>query len=94
MVAPRKPETRREIYAGLLKRNPAARVPDGLDEAYVGYTIGADAPVAVYDYDHSVRILMKQEKSLTEEDALKMFELAHVLVFDCDDAPIFVRFQG
>lgn len=94
MVAPRKPETRREIYAGLLKRNPAARVPDGLDEAYVGFTVGADAPVAVYDYDHSVRILMKQEKSLTEEDALKMFELAHVLVFDCDDAPIFVRFQG
>ena len=94
MVAPRKPETRREIYAGLLKRNPAARVPDGLDEAYVGYTVGADAPVAVYDYDHSVRILMKQENSLTEEDALKMFELAHVLVFDCEDAPIFVRFQG
>jgi hypothetical protein len=94
MIAPKKKETRRERFYGLLSRNPAARIPDKLDDAYVGFTVGKDPSVAVYDFDHAVRILVADpESEASQEDLLDFFETSSVLAFECEDAPIFVRFD-
>lgn len=94
MIAPKKKTTRRERFASLLKRNPVARIAEGLDEAYVGFTVGEAPSVAIYDYDHAVRIICASpDFKETEADLVDFFELYNILAFECEHAPVFMRFD-
>jgi hypothetical protein len=59
------------VYAALRDVNPAALVCVGFEEAYMGFTVEA-SPVAVYDYDLCIDIVMG-EGDITEEEAVAYF---------------------
>lgn len=54
--------------------NPKALLADGFEDAIIGYVEGADqTPVALYDRDKCITILMTQDK-MSEADAWEYFE--------------------
>lgn len=73
--------------------NPDAAIAVGLDEALIGYTVGGEEHVAVYDMDKCIEILMKTH-DCNEEDAEDFFSYNVLRGADycCDEnAPVFVR---
>lgn len=81
------------LYASLRLANPDALVCLGFETAYMGFTVEAQ-PVAVYDYEMCIDIVMG-EGDITEEEAVAYF------VFNTmgkcvgkKDAPIFVQGLG
>jgi hypothetical protein len=87
MIAARRPEER-EVYRELLAVNPKALVAKGLSEAYIGHSSGV-RPVAVYDYEACVEIVMAN-KGLSHEQAVDYLSEHTVPELVGRDLPIFV----
>lgn len=62
---------------------------DGYDDALIGITEGMN-PVAVYDSDKCIDILMK-ESDINEEDALEYFYFNTIGANVGEKTPVFIR---
>ena len=81
------------IYAPLRDANPNALVCKGYESAYMGFTVGKN-PVAAYDYDICIDIVIG-EGDITEEEAVAYFVFNTLT--KCtgrENAPVFIRGQG
>lgn len=76
------------MYQELLVVNPNALVAKGLSEAYIGHSSGV-RPVAVYDYETCVEIVMS-DRSMSYEQAVDYLAEHTVPEFVGTDLPIFV----
>lgn len=77
-------------YATLRRLNPKALVCSTYSDAYLGFTVGK-RPVATYDYDCCIRIVVG-EGDLTEEEATVYFY--YFTISKClgkRHAPLFIR---
>ena len=83
----------RKIYAPLRDANPEALVCRGYEPAYMGFTV-AKRPVAVYDYDICIDIVIG-EGDITEDEAVAYFVFNTLQkCTDVPNAPVFLRGQG
>lgn len=77
-------------YRDLREANPKALICLGYEDAYMGFTV-ARRPVATYDYDACIDIVI-DEGDLTEEEAAAYFY--YYTLSKCQgvkNAPLFVR---
>lgn len=71
--------------------NPDALLPDGLDDAYIGYTIGpAGRSVAVYDAERCVEVVAR-DHGMTAEDAEEYLDHNTFCAYVGPDGPLYVR---
>ena len=62
------------IKAALTEQNPHAILFDGYEAALIGYVGSTGSlPVACYDYEKCIEILMKRDK-MSREEAVEYFE--------------------
>jgi hypothetical protein len=87
MIAVNRPEDS-NVYSELRIMNPNALVAKGLSEAYIGHSSGV-RPVAVYDYETCVEIIMV-ENCMTYEQAADYLGEHTVPEIVAPDLPIFV----
>ena len=64
-------------------------VADGFDNALIGITEGSN-PVAVYDTDKCIQVLMEDE-GMTDEEALDYFYYNTVGAYVGEKTPLFIR---
>lgn len=64
-------------------------IADGFDDALIGITEGNN-PVAVYDTDKCIQILMREDE-MNEEDAVDFFYFNTVGAYVGEKTPIFLR---
>jgi hypothetical protein len=96
--------TAEQIIEELGILNPEARTADGFDRALVGYTDPSQGrkPVAVYDRDLCVKVIMDNNRSDEDEDEDELLESAEdqlnydtyrsLVYYDFgENAPIFIR---
>lgn len=70
--------------------NPNALLADGLEDAFVGYTVNFHhAHVAVYDYDKCVQVLVNRD-GMTWEEAEEFLEFNTLSAYVGDNGPLFV----
>jgi hypothetical protein len=67
-------------------------VLDGFDEAFVGVVdrIGMERPVACYDFDKCINVLVKRDK-MSHEDALEYFWANVAGSYLGEQTPFFLR---
>lgn len=71
--------------------NPGALIPHGLDDAYVGHTIGpAGLHVAVYDAERCVSVISR-DMGITHDEALEYLEHNTFCAYVGPNSPIYVR---
>lgn len=92
MIANRK-QTRKELFEELLLQNPQALVADGLDDAYVGYTVGTAGVRAAYDIDECIKIFCK-EHGLSVSEAEEHIDFNVIYAYVGEDTPVFIRFTN
>lgn len=78
-----------EIYALLHELNAEAMVCMGFEVAYIGPTV-AEKPVAVYDYDACIEIIM-DKSDIKEDDATAYFYYNTLMHCVGRNSPVFVR---
>lgn len=88
MIAVNRPEDNSSVYAELRIVNPNALVAKGMSEAYIGHSAGV-RPVAVYDYETCVEIIMV-DNCMTYEEAVDYLSEHTVPDIVAPDLPIFV----
>lgn len=70
--------------------NPNALLADGLEDAFVGYTVNFHhAHVAVYGYDKCVQVLVDRD-GMAWEEAEKFLEFNTLSAYVGDNGPLFV----
>ena len=70
--------------------NPEALLADGLEDAFVGYTVNYHhAHVAVYDYGKCVQILVERD-GMTEEEAEECLEFNTLSAYVGENGPLYV----
>lgn len=75
----------------LAELNPEALVAEGLESAFVGYTINHHHPiVAVYDIDKCVRALVDRD-GMTEEEAEEFLSFNTFAAYVGENGPLFVK---
>lgn len=83
--------TTAEILEKLREECEDCLLADGFDEALIGTVEGAcRSPVAAYDYDKCVEILMKRD-GMTEEEAEEFMSFNVIGSFMGKMTPLFVR---
>jgi len=74
----------------LAELNPEALVADGFSEAYIGYAAQFNAPpLAVYDSDKCVKILMERD-GMDFDEALEFFEFNVLGAYMGKGTPMFL----
>lgn len=71
-----------------------ALLADGFEEALIGFGFQFTAPVAVYDRDHCIRILMEQGGGISEEDAEEYFEFNVAGAWVGPSTPVFLSYSS
>jgi hypothetical protein len=70
--------------------NPEALLADGLEDAFVGYTLNYHhAHVAIYDYGKCVQILVNRD-GMTEEEAEECLEFNTLSAYVGENGPLYV----
>ena len=78
------------IYDNLSEINPDALTADGLEKAYIGYTVNHHHPVvAVYDLDVCVAVLV--EEGMSEDEAIEYLEFNTLGAYVGENGPIFIK---
>ena len=88
--APRKPGAS-DIYERLAEVNEKALTADGFEDAYIGilYRFGLD-PIACYDRDKCIEILVKRD-GMTLEEGEEFFEFNTIGAWAGDGTPCFLE---
>lgn len=74
----------------LAELNPDALTPDGLEDAYIGYTVNHHhAHVAVYSFEKCVEIFMTRD-GMTQEDADEFLSFNTLGAWVGENGPLFV----
>lgn len=87
MIAVRKSDDE-DAYAALRVLNPDAYVAKGMAEAYIGHSY-QERPIAVYDYDQCVLIMMSQT-SMTRSQAEEKLQVSTIPDVVGENLPVFV----
>lgn len=87
MVAPEEDFDR--VYGELCEANPDALVCKGFESAYLGFTVGLN-PVAVYDYEMCIDIVIG-EGDITREEAILYFFYSTLSRCTTEGSPVFMR---
>lgn len=78
------------VFDELAEANPDALIPDGLDDGYIGYTVGINRPVAVYSVEACIECLCKRE-GITREEAEEYLDFNTFFAYFGPNSPIYVR---
>jgi hypothetical protein len=71
--------------------NPEALQADGFEDAYLGYaTQACNLPLAVYDYDKCVDILVSRD-GMTYDEAIEFIEFNVVCAYVGEGTPLFFK---
>jgi hypothetical protein len=81
------------IYEELALLNPLAVAPKGFERAYIGFTVGLEPSVAVFDYDKCVEIIC-DEKNVNEEDAIEYLNFSVVFAHFGKNYPVYVQLKN
>ena len=79
------PEEVAEQFEGML-------LADGFESALIGFGTRFTHPVAVYDYDRCVRVLVERD-AMTEEEAVDYLEFNTTGAYVGESTPVFVRWR-
>jgi hypothetical protein len=75
----------------LVEANPDALLADGLEGAFIGFTLNHHRPhVAVYDIDKCISILMERD-GMTHEEADEFLSFNTLAAWVGESGPIFIR---
>ena len=77
-----------DAYEHLRELNPDAYVAKGMEGAYIGHSYG-ERPIAVYDYEECVSILMSQT-SMTRLQAEEKLQASTIPDVVGENLPVFV----
>lgn len=79
------------IKLEIAEANEEALFADGFEDALIGYCERCGiSPVALYDYDKCISILMKRD-GMTETDAVEFFEFNTLGAFVGEATPMFAK---
>lgn len=79
-----------DIYDDLAEANPEALTADGLEKAYIGFTVNQHHPaVAVYDYDKCIQVLVDRD-GMTHEDADEFLQFNTVSAYVGENGPLYI----
>lgn len=67
-----------------------ALVCDGFEDALIGYGTRFNSPVAIYDYDQCVRILVERD-GMQEDEAIEFLEFNTCGAYVGESTPVFLR---
>ena len=81
------------IYEELAMLNPLAIAPRGFERAYIGFTVGLEPSVAVFDYATCVDIICK-EKKVCAEDAIAYLDFSVVFSHFGKNYPVYVQLKN
>lgn len=80
-----------ELFDELAELNPDALLADGLEKAFVGYTVGHHHPhVAVYDVDKCVEVLVERD-GMSHEEADEYLSYNTLGAYVGENGPMYVR---
>jgi hypothetical protein len=80
-----------ELLEALGEINPEALLADGLEDAFIGYTLNHHhAHVAVYDIDKCIEVLVTRD-GMTHEDAGEYLSFNTLGAYVGENGPIFIR---
>ena len=80
-----------ELLGTLAELNPEALLADGLEAAFIGYTVNHHIPhVAVYDYDKCIEVHVTRD-GMTHEEADEFLSFNTLGAFVGENGPIFIR---
>jgi hypothetical protein len=80
-----------ELREALGEINPEALLADGLEDAFIGYTVNHHhAHVAAYDYEKCVEILVSRD-GMTHEEADEYLSFNTLGAYVGENAPIYIR---
>jgi len=75
----------------LREANPEALLADGLEPAYLGFTVNQHhALVAVYDYDQCVQVLVARD-GISDEEAVEYLEFNTLCAYVGENGPLFIK---
>jgi len=75
----------------LSEENPEALLADGLDLAYIGVCQRfGQPPVAAYDYDKVIEILMTRD-GMTYEEAVEFFDFNIIGGWHGENTPVYIQ---
>jgi hypothetical protein len=78
-------------FYDLREANPEALLADGLEPAYVGYTVNHHhAVVAVYDYDKCVETLVERD-GISHEEADEFLQYNGLGAYVGENGPLFIQ---
>lgn len=78
-------------FSELRETNPAALLADGLEAAYIGFTLNQHhAVVAVYDYARCVQVLVERD-GMTDEEADEFLEFNTMCAYVGENGPLFIK---
>lgn len=78
-------------FGELSEMNPDALTCDGLDDAFIGYTVGTYGTVAVYDYDRAIEVFAR-DNNVSLESATEYIDFNTVSAYVGENTPVFVKF--
>ena len=80
-----------ELLEALGEINQEALLADGLEDAFIGYTVNHHIPhVAVYDIDKCIEVLVTRD-GMTHEDADEYLSFNTLGAYVGENGPIFIR---
>jgi hypothetical protein len=80
-----------ELLESLGEINPEALLADGLEDAFIGYTVNHHhAHVAVYDIDKCIEVLVARD-GMTHEEADEYLSFNTIGAFVGENGPLFIR---
>jgi len=80
-----------ELLEALGEINPEALLADGLEDAFIGYTLNHHhAHVAVYDYDKCIEVLVDRD-GMSHEEADEFLSFNTLGAYVGENGPIFIR---
>lgn len=74
-------EDLQEFYGALLA--------DGFEDALIGYGFRFNHPVAIYDYDKCLEVLVIRDK-MTEEEAIEFFDFNVIGAYVGESTPVYM----
>lgn len=78
-------------FYDLRQANPEALLADGLEAAYIGYTVNHHhAVVAVYDYDKCVELLVWRDE-ISHEEADEFLQFNTLGAYVGKNGPLFIQ---
>jgi hypothetical protein len=80
-----------ELREALGEINPEALLADGLEDAFIGYTVNHHhSHVAVYDIDKCIEVLVTRD-GMTHEEADEYLSFNTLGAFVGENGPIYIR---